>query len=81
MIMLDRALRYAAAGWPVFPLAPGEKVPLVKSAHGKGDTCRGECGKLGHGLYDATCDERTIRNWWGDDGEPGANIGLRAGVR
>lgn len=41
MLMLDRALRYATAGWPVFPLAPGTKVPLVQSAHGKGSSCRG----------------------------------------
>ena len=81
MLMLDRALRYATAGWPVFPLAPGTKVPLVQSAHGKGSSCRGECGLLGHGLYDATTDADTIRKWWSDDGEPGANIGLRAGIR
>ena len=81
MLMLDRALRYATAGWPVFPLAPGTKVPLVQSAHGKGSSCRGECGLPGHGLYDATTDADTIRRWWGDDGEPGANIGLRAGIR
>ncbi|MBM4392383.1 MAG: bifunctional DNA primase/polymerase [Deltaproteobacteria bacterium] len=81
MMMLDRALRYAAHGWPVFPLLPGEKRPLVKSAHPPGTACKGECGLLGHGLYDATTSEATIRAWWGDDGEPAANIGLRAGIR
>lgn len=80
MMMLDRALRYAAHGWPVFPLLPGEKRPLVKSAHPPGTACKGECGHHGHGLYDATTSEATIRAWWGDDGEPAANIGLRAGI-
>lgn len=27
---LDTALRYASAGWPVFPCIPGEKVPATK---------------------------------------------------
>lgn len=81
MMMLDRALRYANAGWPVFPLATGEKKPLIRSAHKPGEECRGECGAHGHGLYDATTDATTIRNWWSDDGEPAANIGLRCGVR
>ena len=81
MLMLDRALKYAAAGWPVFPLAAGSKVPLIKAAHPPGHPCRGECGMLGHGLYDATVDVDLIAAWWGNDGEPGANLGLRTGVR
>ena len=27
---LEAAQRYADAGWPVFPLIPGEKVPVTK---------------------------------------------------
>lgn len=77
--MLAAALRYARRGWPVLPVAPGDKMPLIRSAHEPGDKCRGECGRHGHGLYDATTDEPTIRNWWGEDGEPFANIGLRTG--
>src|SRR3954447_22191634 len=63
---LDDALAYAARGWPVFPLRPGEKVPLIAKAAG------------GNGCHDATCDEAQIREWWGR--RPAANIGLAAGA-
>jgi hypothetical protein len=48
---LDAALRYAAQGWPVFPCAPGTKVPLAG----------------GHGVHDATTDPAQIRQWWTGD--------------
>ena len=49
---LDAALRYAARGWPVFPVRfnrdpDARKVPLTA-----------------HGMNDATRDETTIREWW-----------------
>ena len=79
--MLDRARKYAAHGWPVFPLIPGQKKPLIKSAHPPGHGCKGECGALGHGLYDATLDDALIAAWWGEDGGAiDANIGIRTGV-
>ena len=76
------ALYYAARiGWPVFPLKPRGKTPLLRSAHAEGDprrgTCTGECGRPGHGLYDATLDPEQIRAWW--DAEPEANIGTPTG--
>lgn len=33
-----------------------QKRPSIPRAHEKGDTCTGQCGKLGHGFYDATND-------------------------
>jgi hypothetical protein len=44
---MDAAVRYAAHGWPVFPLQPGEKIPLLRT----------------HGLLEATTDERQIARW------------------
>src|SRR5712691_11498641 len=49
----DRNLRaaqaYARARWPVFPLIPGEKVPLSRT----------------HGFQDASTDPGRIADWWG----------------
>lgn len=42
------ALWYAASGLAVFPLRPGQKVPMPGS----------------HGCKDATTDEATVRAWW-----------------
>lgn len=82
---LQQALKHAEDGWPVFPLAPGTKVPLFPSAHSKEaiaknpelKRCRGECGKVGHGAWDGTTDPDTIRKWWGS--HPGAGIGANLG--
>lgn len=76
------ALGYAGRGWPVFPVVPGGKLPLVPSAHPVGDplrgSCRGECGRDGHGLYDASTDPEHIASWWTTTSR--ANVGLRTGV-
>lgn len=45
----EQALRYAAAGWPVFPLLPCFKEPLPGS----------------NGFKDATTDPEQISAWWG----------------
>lgn len=80
--MLQVALDHARRGWPVFPLAPGEKVPAFKSAHPEGDPlrnrCHGQCGQDGHGCYDATREERTLLRWW--TGWAVANVGLATGA-
>lgn len=80
--MLEAALAYASRGWAVFPLAPGGKLPAIASAHPQGDAqrgvCRGECGRLGHGVYDASTDPTKVRAMF--DGRTDANTGLAAGA-
>ena len=46
---LRAAQAYARAGWPVFPLIPGEKVPLSRT----------------HGFQDASAEPERIAGWWG----------------
>lgn len=52
------AVWYASHGWPVFPLRHHAKIPAIPAAHELGSReraeCKGECGRLGHGLHDAT---------------------------
>lgn len=50
---LDSALAAAARGYAVFPLSRN-KIPAIPSPHDRGHTCRGECGRPGHGGHDAT---------------------------
>jgi hypothetical protein len=73
---------YGDVGWRVFPVAAGAKNPALPAAHPVGDplrlTCRGECGRLGHGLYDATTDPQQIEEWWGS--HPRWNIGIQTGA-
>jgi Bifunctional DNA primase/polymerase, N-terminal len=59
--------------------SPG-KHPIFRPTHPKGDplrvTCKGRCGKPGHGLYDATTDPETVIGWWTN--WPQANVGMPA---
>lgn len=73
--VLDAALRYAARGWPVFPLY---------EMQAEGCACRqANCASPGkhprttNGLYAATTDEIQIRGWWRQ--WPEANVGIRTG--
>lgn len=79
----ETALQYAQAGWPVFPLAPGSKVPAIPSAHPEGDpargVCRGECSRDGHGVLDATTDRDKIAYWFRSE-RSDRNIGLATGA-
>jgi Bifunctional DNA primase/polymerase, N-terminal len=59
----EAALRYAAAGWPVFPCWPGRKEP-----HGI---------LVPHGLKNATTDPAGIRRWW--TACPDANVAIATG--
>lgn len=58
--LLDSALDYAARGFHVFPLRPGEKAPAGWLAP--------------HGQDDATTDRDTIIGWWMQC--PEANVGI-----
>jgi replicative DNA helicase len=74
----DYAIFYATEkNWSVFPLIPHDKKPLFPAAHEKGNPCKGECGKVGHGFHDATKDVFTIAEWWSK--YPDAGIGIATG--
>ncbi|MDA3624284.1 bifunctional DNA primase/polymerase [Saccharopolyspora sp. WRP15-2] len=65
--LLEAALKYATDyGWPVFPIAPGSKVPGISKRAG------------GNGFEDATTDPATIRAWWGRNSN--FNIGIPTGI-
>ncbi|AUA12714.1 hypothetical protein CFP59_04860 [Streptomyces malaysiensis subsp. malaysiensis] len=60
---LAHALTAAAHGFRVIPLTRA-KLPAVRSPHHHDPAplpCRGECGRLGHGVHDASADPRAIR--------------------
>lgn len=77
------ALELAAAGWPVLPLAPNTKLPLLScpvnrryKAEGSTLRCDRTCGsREGHGLYDGTTDVEVVAGWW--RAHPHALIGAR----
>jgi hypothetical protein len=78
---LQVALELAARGWHVFPLAPGAKLPAIPAAHQAGSalrrSCRGQCGRGGHGVHDATVRPDVITAWWRHC--PTANVGISCG--
>lgn len=81
--MLTAAQWYAeTVGWHVFPLRAGWKTPAIAKAHPDDraiqKACKGSCGKLGHGLYDATRDPAIIAEMWRR--YPGAGIGTPTGT-
>ncbi|MGW2020550.1 bifunctional DNA primase/polymerase [Streptomyces decoyicus] len=60
---LAHALLAADRGYPVIPLTRS-KLPAIRSphrGHPEVPPCRGECGRLGHGVHDASTDPLTIR--------------------
>lgn len=80
-LLLTAALSYATTGMQVIPLRG--KVPAIPSAHPKGDPlhgkCKGECGRLGHGAYDATADPEQVGILWKAAGDGVTGIGWRMG--
>lgn len=78
---LEIALELAGRGWRVFPLASSAKLPAIPAAHPAGTvarrSCRGQCGRPGHGVHDATSDPKVIARWWRHC--PSANVGVACG--
>ncbi|KIF69255.1 hypothetical protein HY68_12725 [Streptomyces sp. AcH 505] len=58
---LNSALYAITRGYAVFPLSIN-KTPAIKSPHDKGHSCKGRCGKPGHGVHDATTDPAYARH-------------------
>ena len=74
---LDAALAYARAGLPVLPLHS----PTASggcSCRKPSCTSKGKHPRTRSGVYDASVDEATIRNWW--KRRPDANVGIATGV-
>jgi hypothetical protein len=73
--MLHAALRYAKAGFPVFPV---HTVRGGKCSCGKLD-CRspGKHPRTSRGFIDATTDRKKIKAWWTE--WPDSNIGMPTG--
>jgi hypothetical protein len=80
-VRLYAAYALSLSRWHVFPVMPDAKMPLLPAAHSKGDPlhgrCVGQCGRLGHGVHDATLDKLQIQRWW--ERWPDANIGVATG--
>lgn len=72
---LEKALAYAAEGWPVLPLhsTVGEHCTCGKESCGS----RGKHPRTKHGVKDATRDAEQITDWWTCWRD--ANIGLATG--
>lgn len=62
---LVAALELAARGWPVFPLAPRDKVPALRG---------------GRGVYDATTERAQIQDWWERDPARNVGVALGRGL-
>lgn len=86
--LLDAALAYARAGWPVFPCNPTQDppgTPALKRRGKKPLVAGADLDEYGRkilktgGLYRASTDEAQIRAWWGK--YPKALIGVPTGAR
>lgn len=82
--MMQHALAYARAGFPVFPLWEPTGVGVCSCSHGAADTLpngdkhsKGKHPRTTHGLADATTDLEQVTKWWTQ--WPNANIGIRTG--
>lgn len=83
-MIMEHALKYASAGFPVFPLWEPTGVGICSCSHGAADVLpngdkhsKGKHPRTVHGLADATTDLEQVRKWWTQ--WPSANIGVRTG--
>ena len=69
------AVALSKAGFAIIPLVPRSKYPAFSSPHPKGSPergrCRGECGRTGHGFYDASTDSAWVDRHWGEHPDHG----------
>lgn len=80
-LILEAALKFAAAGWPVMPLAGAVPVgDRLTCACWKHDGCISPAKhpRTANGLFDATTSEEVVRSWF--RGYKALNIGIRTGV-
>ena len=68
----DAAVRFARAGWPVFPSAASDP------ACGQGRDCACKVPLTKHGVNDAETDPQTIARWWSR--HPDANVAIATGA-
>jgi hypothetical protein len=75
--MIKSALRYANAGWPVFPLHSADPDGFECTCGDSKCSNVGKHPRTAHGFKDATIDRVTIRKWWRQ--WPNFNIGIATG--
>ena len=76
------AVALCQAGFAIYPLLPGTKIPAIASPHPCGSPergrCRGQCGLLGHGYYDARADVQWADRYWSV--HPAHGVAARPGL-
>lgn len=77
MKLLDEALRYAAAGIPVFPLHWVKQDGNCSCRQGAMCTAKGKHPRIKNWNEEATTDAAKIKAWW--EKAPSANIGIPMG--
>ncbi len=79
MKLLDEALRYAAAGIPVFPLHWIKQDGNCSCRQGAMCNAKGKHPRIKNWSEEASIDETKIRAWWSKT--PSANIGIPMGEK